>query len=59
MGKVTKSHRHNTIKQHRKRLEKIRKLRAKFQSAEPKSREAIVQKLKKIHAVTGLDPKPK
>jgi hypothetical protein len=50
MGKITKSHRHNVIKQRQKRLKKIKKLRARLQNADLRSREIIIQKLKKIHA---------
>jgi len=59
MGKETKAHRHDTIIQSLKRHEKIRKLRAKLLAAEPRAREAILLKLKKIHAAPLVEVKPK
>ena len=58
MGKVTKAHRHNSIRQKVKRHEKIRKLRAKFLTADAKTREAILIKLGKISAAPPNEVKP-
>jgi hypothetical protein len=59
MGKETKAKRHNTILQSLKRHKKIRKLRVKLLSAEPRAKEAILLKLKKIHAAPLVEVKPK
>ncbi len=58
MGKETKAHRHNSIRQKAKRREKIRKLREKFLTADLKTREAILQKLRKISAAPPSGDKP-
>ena len=59
MGKVTKNHKHLAIKQHHKRIVKIKKLRSRLQNAEPKAKEAILLKLKKIHAAAAPEGKSK
>ena len=59
MGKVNKTHRHNSIRQKIKRHEKIEKLRAKYLTVDSKGREAILQKLKKVNAALKVEVKPK
>jgi competence protein ComGF len=59
MGKETKAHRHNSIKQKIRRHEKIEKLRAKYLTVDLKGKEAILQKLKKINATLKVEVKPK
>lgn len=50
MGIVNKRRRHNVICQKHKRQEKIRKLRARLQGADSRTRDAIREKLEKYHA---------
>ncbi len=50
MGKVTKNHKRNVNRQLHKRKDKIKKLRARLESADLKTREAILLKLKKYQA---------
>jgi hypothetical protein len=48
MGKITKQHKHNAIKQKRRRHEKIQKLSERFISADSKEREHILTKIRKV-----------
>ena len=50
MGKQTKAHRHDTIRMKIRRHEKIKKLQVKYQTADLKTREAVLVKLHKINA---------
>jgi CRISPR/Cas system CSM-associated protein Csm2 small subunit len=58
MGKETKTHRHNSIRQKIKRHVKIEKLRARYLLADSKGRDAIIQKLKKVNATLKVEEKP-
>ena len=50
MGKETKQHRHDTIRQKIRRHDKVKKLQARYLLADSKTRELILIKLHKINA---------
>lgn len=59
MGKINHRHRHNVITQEKKRHEKIKKLRSKYLTADSKSREGILTKLKRISRATSPEGQSK
>ena len=48
MGKITKTHKHNDIKQKRRKHEKIQKLSERFLTADSKERELILAKIRRV-----------
>lgn len=55
MGKITKQHKHNAIKQKRRKHEKIQKLSERFLTADSKEREHILAKIRRVAPAYPLD----